>query len=117
MTSFQSELVRVAIAIYLDLKPSEIRRNAHLKRDLGLEPLDVILIVFRLEELTDAEFTMADLRGVETVADLERTFRESTEGSDDDDADLDAPRRDLSASGIRVGPSAIPAKGRVARSH
>ena len=56
MSSFQSELVRVAIAIYLDLKPSEIRRNAHLKRDLGLEPLDVILIVFRLEELTDAEW-------------------------------------------------------------
>jgi acyl carrier protein len=63
------------LAQYLDLKPFNIDMKAELGRDLGLEPLDLVLIVFRLEEFADAEFSVSDLEGVMTVADFDRVVR------------------------------------------
>ena len=82
-------LVRAALGNYLDLKPTDIDTNAELERDLGLEPLDLVLIVFRLEEFADAEFSISDLEGVVTVGDLEALVREWLREAPFDDADDD----------------------------
>jgi acyl carrier protein len=91
------QLVRVALAAYLDSKPSEIDPNAELERDLGLEPLDLALIVFRLEEFADAEFSISDLEDVVTVGDFEAIVTEWMRSASIHDAD-DEPADDYSLS-------------------
>jgi acyl carrier protein len=83
-------LVRAALGNYLDLNPAEIDATAHLERDLGLEPLDLVLVVFRLEEFADAEFSISDLEGVVTVADFETLVCEWLRDAPVDDVDEDA---------------------------
>jgi acyl carrier protein len=102
MAYLRDDFVRVALAQYLDLRPSDIDREAVLGRDLGLEPLDLVLIVFRLEEFADAEFSVSDLEGVVTVADFEQVVKGWVrDASIDDDDDADAPV-DASLSGTHV---------------
>jgi len=84
-------LVRAALALYLDRKPTEIDTDDELEKDLGLEPLDLVLIVFRLEEFAEAEFSIADLEGVVTVGDFEAVVGEWMRDAPVDDAD-DDPR-------------------------
>jgi acyl carrier protein len=84
-------LVRAVLGNYLDLNPAEIDANAHLERDLGLEPLDLVLVVFRLEEeFADAEFSISDLDGVVTVSDFEALVCEWLRDAPVDDVDDDA---------------------------
>jgi acyl carrier protein len=84
--------VRVALGSYLDLKPTDIDTNAELEKDLGLEPLDLVLIVFRLEEFAEAEFSISDLEGVLTVGDFEALVSEWLREAPTDDSDEDGPR-------------------------
>jgi len=96
MAYLRDDFVKVALAHYLDLKPSDLRADAKLGPDLGLEPLDLALVVFRLEELADAdaEFSITELDGVVTVADFERVVRAWARGSsaEDDDEPVDPGR-------------------------
>jgi acyl carrier protein len=101
MISFQDELVRTALALYLDLRPTDIHPHARLNEDLGLEPLDLILVLFRLEEFTDVEFAAADLESVATVSDLERVVRESVRAARDAD-EPDGRDGDPSRSGVHA---------------
>src|SRR5262249_19205496 len=89
MAYLRDDFVRLALAEYLDLKPTAIAAEAELGRDLGLEPLDLVLIVFRLEEFADAdaEFSIADLEGVVTVADFEKIVRAWARDAATDDED------------------------------
>src|SRR5438128_292507 len=92
MAYLDDDFVRAALAQYLDLKPSDIDKGAELARDLGLEPLDLVLIVFRLEEFADAEFSISDLEGVVTVADFDRVVRAWVrDASIEEDDDREAP--------------------------
>jgi len=62
--------VRLAIARHIDVPPSELRSTHHLSRDLGLDPLDLVLVALRLEEGADVEFPIAELESVHTVDDF-----------------------------------------------
>jgi len=64
------EIVRFALALHLEVVPEVIAVDDRLNEDLGLDPLDLVLVVLRLEELAEAEFPVADLEHASTVADL-----------------------------------------------
>lgn len=64
------EIVRFALAMHLNAPPDVIGESLALDEDLGLDPLDLVLVVLRLEELGDIEFPIADLEGIRTVGDL-----------------------------------------------
>jgi len=73
------DLVRFALALHLGILPEEIHEHQALERDLGLDPLDLVLVVLRLEELnaedTTIEFPVANLEGLLTVNDLTDVVR------------------------------------------
>ena len=95
--------VRVALGAYLDLKPTDIDTNAELEKDLGLEPLDLVLIVFRLEEFADAEFSISDLEGVVTVGDFEALVSEWLREAPTDDDEPRERRPDLGSGTHTLG--------------
>src|ERR1051326_5655369 len=64
------DIVRFALALHLEVVPDVIALDHRLNEDLGLDPLDLVLVVLRLEELAEAEFPVADLEHASTVADL-----------------------------------------------
>jgi acyl carrier protein len=75
MADIQLEVVRFALALHLSVDPDRIEPDHRLEADLGLEPLDLVLVVLRLEEIEEAEFPVADLESVTTVADLVAVVR------------------------------------------
>jgi acyl carrier protein len=64
------ELVRFALAQHLGCEPEDVDETNRLEEELGLDPLDLVLVVLRLEELGEVDFPMADLEHVMTVGDL-----------------------------------------------
>lgn len=75
MRTDELEIVCFALALHLESDPREIEESDRLEHDLGLDPLDLVLVVLRLEELGDAEFPVADLEGIRTVGDLTALVR------------------------------------------
>jgi acyl carrier protein len=63
-------LVRAALALHLDVEPEIITPDMRLDEDLGLDPLDLVLVVLRLEEVAEAELPIGELEGVATVGEL-----------------------------------------------
>jgi acyl carrier protein len=80
MVDMQLEVVRCALALHLSVDPAQIELEHHLEADLGLDPLDLVLVVLRLEEIEEAEFPVADLETVTTVAELVDVVREWSRG-------------------------------------
>jgi acyl carrier protein len=70
------EIVSCALALHLEVDPGEIVPSMRLEQDLGLDPLDLVLVVLRLEELGDIEFPVADLEDLLTVGDLVELVRD-----------------------------------------
>ena len=70
MRTDELEIVRFALAFHLNIDPEEIHTDQRLDEELGLDPLDLVLVVLRLEELGNIEFPVADLEGLLTVGDL-----------------------------------------------
>jgi acyl carrier protein len=70
MIDYHFEVVRCAVAFHLRIDPETIAPTDRLEGDLGLDPLDLVLVVLRLEELALVELPVADLEYVETVDDL-----------------------------------------------
>lgn len=64
------EIVRFALALHLAVDPRDIAETDRLEADLGLDPLDLVLVALRLEEIEEGEFPVARLETVTTVADL-----------------------------------------------
>lgn len=76
----EMEIVSFALALHLEIDPAEIDETQNLEEDLGLDPLDLVLVVLRLEEIGDGEFPVGDLESVITVKDLASVVRVWTEG-------------------------------------
>ncbi len=70
MIDMHLEIVRFALALHLSVDPYEIGVGDRLEADLGLDPLDLVLVALRLEEIEEGEFPVARLETVATVADL-----------------------------------------------
>lgn len=64
-------LVRRAIAAHLDIAVDELSAADTLEGDLGLDPLDLVLVALRLEQDVGVEFPVSLLEQVKTVADLD----------------------------------------------
>jgi len=80
MRTDEMELVSFALALHLEIDPTEVHEAQSLEDDLGLDPLDLVLIVLRLEELGEGEFPVGELEGIQTVNDLARVVRNWKEG-------------------------------------
>lgn len=70
MNDSLDEIVREVVSRYLELDTSEVDLDQHLDRDLGLDPLDLVLIALRLEEIESVVFPMERLGTAVTVQDL-----------------------------------------------
>src|SRR5262249_45395717 len=75
MSDSLSDTVRCAVAQHLDVQSTEIRSTHRFERDLGLRPLDVVLIALRLEEVQNVELPIDGLDAVYKVADLTALLR------------------------------------------
>jgi acyl carrier protein len=64
------ELVRDVVARHLDVDVNDIGPDLHLQHDLHLDPLDLVLIALRLEEMEQREFPIYRLGLAETVGDI-----------------------------------------------
>ena len=75
MIDMHLEIVRFALALHLRIDPEEIALEDRLEADLGLDPLDLVLVALRLEEIEEGEFPVARLEMVATVGDLVAVVR------------------------------------------
>lgn len=80
MRTDELEIVCFALALHLEIDPMSISEDMQLDEELGLDPLDLVLVVLRLEELGDAEFPIAALEGIRTVGDLVSVVRSWEQG-------------------------------------
>ncbi len=69
-TDDELDIVRFALALHLRIDPEYIIEEQRLKEDLSLDPLDLVLVALRLEEIGNREFPVDSLANVETVADF-----------------------------------------------
>jgi hypothetical protein len=69
-------LVHDVLAAYLQVDGSAVRDGLSLDRDLGLDPLDLVLVVLRLQDAHPAgkAFALPALASASTVADLVALF-------------------------------------------
>ncbi len=68
-------LVRHRIAAYLSLPLEAVEPVQRLRRDLGLLPLDLVLIALSLEDVASARLPIEHLDSVETVGQLASFLR------------------------------------------
>lgn len=80
MRTDEMEVVSFALALHLEVDPDEIHEDQDLEADLGLDPLDLVLVVLRLEEIGEGEFPVGDLEGIKTVKDLAAVVRRWNDG-------------------------------------
>ncbi len=71
------------VARHLQVEPNAIDARKTLQKDLELDPLDLVLIALRIEELEQIEFPIAHLEHVRTVGDIVTIVR-LTHASEDD---------------------------------
>ena len=86
MRQSPDEIVRTVIARHMQVAPTTITRRSHLQRDLELDPLDLVLIALRIENIKGVEFPIAELEEAHTVADLARVVRSLGAESSDESA-------------------------------
>jgi acyl carrier protein len=104
-------LVCFALALHLRIDPGAIEPFMSLEDELGLDPVDLVLVVLRLEELGEVEFPVADLEGIRTVADLADLVRAWNRAEIPEADGLAPPAR--SESGFRLSVSAEPPQSSV----
>jgi acyl carrier protein len=62
------DFLRRVMAKEFEIEAAEVRPEAHLTGDLGLDSVDAMVMALRLEEETGLELSDDDLKGLETVA-------------------------------------------------
>jgi acyl carrier protein len=95
-SSLGDALVRDAVALHLEIAPELVRPETRLRADLGLDPLDLVLIVLRIEDVAGTELPVGELEDVHTIAELQAFVRRYGRARDTEPAP--EPR---TASGIR----------------
>jgi acyl carrier protein len=112
VADIQFEIVRFALALHLGVDSEELELHHRLEADLGLDPLDLVLVALRLEEIEDAEFPVARLEMVHTVGDLVDVVRDWA--SPDHTATVPPPPPARMQSGIQPVAAAVIPFGRLA---
>ena len=74
-------LVRMEIARHLRVPLEEVRSWSHLKSNLGLDPLDLVIIALNIEDFEECVFPVARLEGALTVRDIVRIVRAMRAGA------------------------------------
>jgi acyl carrier protein len=77
MSDLHHDLVSLVISRHLDVEPRRFEPSCRLDEDLGLDPLDLVLIALRLEELVQADFPLAALEFISNVDELASIVRTS----------------------------------------
>jgi acyl carrier protein len=75
MNDHLDDVVRRAVAHHLGIDPTAIDRFHHLRHDLHLQPLDIVLIVLAIEDAERIELPIAQLDSIATVASLTTLVR------------------------------------------
>ena len=114
MNDAWDDRVRHALARHLKTDPLLLGPADRLGEDLGLDALDLVLIVLAFEEQAKVEFPMGDLQSVRTVADLASLTRAWLSAHDAGGA-LGAWMAGAQASAPRPTPRARPSRGGPAR--
>jgi acyl carrier protein len=94
MNDSLNRLVCEVVARHLQLEPRAIDAQKTVQEDLELDPLDLVLIALRIEELERIEFPIARLEYVRTVGDIVKIVRAAHAG------DAEAPASP--DSGVRL---------------
>jgi acyl carrier protein len=63
-------MVRAALASQLEVPADSLGETQELERDLGLDPLDLVMVILRVEEAVGVEFPIALLDEAKTVGDV-----------------------------------------------
>jgi acyl carrier protein len=63
-------MVRAALASQLEVPADSLCEAQELERDLGLAPLDLVMVILRVEEAVGVEFPLALLDEAKTVGDV-----------------------------------------------
>ena len=110
-----AEKVRSALARELRRDPATITPEQALREDLGLNSLDAIELMFKVEEEFDIEIPDADVQGLRTVGDLV-SYLEGRLGGAPPGALPPVPRAGAAASpAIPPATAAAPAPAKPAR--
>ena len=71
--------IRTALVELFGIAEADIQPDAHLADDLGLDSIDAIDMMVRLQNLTGRKFKPEDFKSIRTVADMERVVKELLE--------------------------------------
>jgi acyl carrier protein len=85
MNDSLEDMVRDVVARHLDVEASTLTLEDDVEKDLGLDPLDLVLIALRIEENVSIEFPIARLESVhrlDDLIDIVRSFRVTLPGTD-----------------------------------
>jgi acyl carrier protein len=110
-----AERVRNALARELRRDPDSITPPQALREDLGLNSLDAIELMFKVEEEFDIEIPDADLQRLRTVADLTAYLEERLSGAESPSVPAPAPAvaaAPPAAPHPDTAPAAVPPKVR-----
>lgn len=73
--------IKSALIELFGINEAEIQPDAHLADDLGLDSIDAIDMMVRLQNLTGRKFKPEDFKSIRTVADMQRVVKELLEES------------------------------------
>jgi acyl carrier protein len=59
-----------ALATYFEVSPAQVKPDQQLRRDWGVDPVELNVIALRIEEREDVEIRARDLENVDTVGQL-----------------------------------------------
>ena len=76
MIQLQSDRLGLALSRHLGLRAETFEAAMRLEEDLGLDPLDLVLVALRLEEEEQSEFPLGGLESIRTVADFTELVEE-----------------------------------------
>lgn len=79
MNDYLDDFVRRTIARHLGVRMSAVQPFHHFRRDLRLQPLDIVLVALAIEDVEDVELPIDELESVATVSDLTRLVRAADE--------------------------------------
>jgi len=111
-TDDELDIVRFALALHLRIDPEYIIEEQRLKEDLSLDPLDLVLVALRLEEVGTSEFPVDSLANVSTVADFVDAVRAWCRMTPSDRASTLPPPRPESGIRLAEESGAYPARAR-----